>query len=241
MSRSRRDRRRGFQYLPPGAPGEIQNPSSPASWTTMIGKRWPVRARVFSWICAKRSSSPATSPPRSECFDILSPPPGDSDVISQIDRLSSNETKIAPRSVRIAVGVWGWSATICMVASRVRVSNLIVAGQANYFGRAGGDRPPGERQRRACELSNLRSFAQSHAWRSRIVAGICHGEAARVPGWIGPRRFIRRLLDAGWRLRPPFLSFGAPCGQGKNKGPSIGVEGPLRAVVCSAWSGSGTA
>ena len=103
----------------------IQNPSSPASWTTMIGKRWPVRARAFSWICAKRSSSPATSPPRSECFDILSPPPGDSDVISQIDRLSSSETKIAPRSVRIAVGVWGWSsATICMVASRVRVSNL---------------------------------------------------------------------------------------------------------------------
>ena len=42
---------------------------------------------------------------RSECFDILSPPPGDSDVISQIDRLSSSETKIAPRSVRIAVGV----------------------------------------------------------------------------------------------------------------------------------------
>jgi hypothetical protein len=32
--------------------------------------------------------------------------------------------EIAPRSVRIAVGVWGWSATICMVASRVRVSNL---------------------------------------------------------------------------------------------------------------------
>ena len=67
---------------------------------------------------------PGASPPRSECFDILSPPPGDSDVISQIDRLSSNETKIAPRSVRIAVGVWGWSATICMVASRVRFSNL---------------------------------------------------------------------------------------------------------------------
>ena len=81
-------------------------------------------ARAFSWICAKRSSSPATSPPRTECFDIFSPPPGDSDVISQIDRLSSNETKIAPRSVRIAVGVWGWSATICMVASRVRVRNL---------------------------------------------------------------------------------------------------------------------
>ena len=79
---------------------------------TMIGKRRPVLARAFSWICAKRSSSPATSPPRSECFDILSPPPGDSDVISQIDRLSSNETKIAPRSVRIAVGVFPSSAKL---------------------------------------------------------------------------------------------------------------------------------
>src|SRR6516165_9442201 len=53
------------------------------------------------------------------CFDIFSPPPGDSDVTSQVDRLSSNETKIAPRSVRIAVGAWDRSVTICMVASRV--------------------------------------------------------------------------------------------------------------------------
>src|ERR1700722_18243168 len=68
----------------------------------MIGKLRPVRARAFSWICAKRPNSPATPPPRTECFDILSPPPGDSDVISQVDRLSSNEMKIAPRSVRIA-------------------------------------------------------------------------------------------------------------------------------------------
>jgi hypothetical protein len=71
-----------------------------------------------------RSSSPATSPPRTTCFDIFSPPPGDSDVISHVDRLSSNETKIAPRSVRIAVGASGRSATVCMVASRVGGSNL---------------------------------------------------------------------------------------------------------------------
>jgi hypothetical protein len=32
-----------------------------------------------------------------------SPPPGDSEVISHFERLSSKETKIAPRSVRIAV------------------------------------------------------------------------------------------------------------------------------------------
>jgi len=49
---------------------------------------------------------------------------GESDVISQVDRLSSTETKIAARSVRIAVGAWGRAATICMIASRVRwVSN----------------------------------------------------------------------------------------------------------------------
>jgi hypothetical protein len=45
-------------------------------------------------------------------------------VISHVDRLSSNETKIAPRSVRIAVGASGRSATVCMVASRVGGNNL---------------------------------------------------------------------------------------------------------------------
>jgi hypothetical protein len=44
--------------------------------------------------------SPADTP----CFDIFSPPPGEIDVINQVERLSSNETKIAPRLVRIAVG-----------------------------------------------------------------------------------------------------------------------------------------
>jgi hypothetical protein len=56
-------------------------------------KTFPVLARVFSRSCAKRSNSPATSPPCTTCFDIFSPPPGDSDVISHVDRLSSNETK----------------------------------------------------------------------------------------------------------------------------------------------------
>src|SRR5208282_5946263 len=91
---------------------------------TTNGKTFPVLARVFSRSRAKRSSSPATSPPRTTCFDIFSPPPGDSDVISHVDRLSSNETKIAPRSVRIAVGASGRSATVCMVTSRVGGSNL---------------------------------------------------------------------------------------------------------------------
>jgi hypothetical protein len=37
-------------------------------------------------------------------FDIFSPLPGDSDVISQVERLSSKETKMAPTLLRIAVG-----------------------------------------------------------------------------------------------------------------------------------------
>lgn len=71
---------------------------------TIIVKLFPVLIRAFSRSCVRRSSSPAISPPRIECFDIFSPLPGDSDVISQVERLSSNETKIAPRSVWIAVG-----------------------------------------------------------------------------------------------------------------------------------------
>src|ERR1700674_1295818 len=91
---------------------------------TTNGKTFPVLARAFSRSRAKRSSSSATSPPRTTCLDIFSPPPGDSDVISHVDRLSSNETKIAPRSVRIAVGASGRSATVCTVASRIGGSNL---------------------------------------------------------------------------------------------------------------------
>jgi hypothetical protein len=47
--------------------------------------------------------SPAATP----CFDIFSPAQGDSEVISQVERLSSNETKIAPRSLRMVPGASG--------------------------------------------------------------------------------------------------------------------------------------
>jgi hypothetical protein len=49
--------------------------------------------------------------------DIFSPPPDDSEVISQLERLNSNETKIAPRSVWIAVNGSDLSATTFMVSS----------------------------------------------------------------------------------------------------------------------------
>src|SRR5260370_39780743 len=59
---------------------------------------------------------------------MFSPPSGDRDVINQADRLSSKETKIARRSVWIAVGASARSATTCMVVSRVGgVSNLTLS------------------------------------------------------------------------------------------------------------------
>src|ERR1700730_4710464 len=64
------------------------------------------------------------SPAGTLCFDIFSPPSGDSDVISQVERLSSNEMNIAPRSLRIAFGASARSATVCMVVSRVGGRNL---------------------------------------------------------------------------------------------------------------------
>ena len=73
------------------------------SWMTTMGKDFLVRANAFCFKSENRASNPATSPARTECFDIFSPEPGDSDVMSQIERLSSKETKIAARSVWIAV------------------------------------------------------------------------------------------------------------------------------------------
>ena len=85
----------------------------------MMGKSRPVRPRAFSLSWANRTSKPATSPARIECFDIFSPAPGDKDVISQVDRLSSKDAKIAGRSVWIAVDASVRSAATCMVVSTV--------------------------------------------------------------------------------------------------------------------------
>src|SRR5271157_646892 len=90
----------------------------------MIGKDFPVRANAFFCNSENRASSAATSPARKECFDIFSPEPGDSDVMSQIERLSSKEMKIAARLVWMAVGASGRSAMVGMVVSRVGVRNL---------------------------------------------------------------------------------------------------------------------
>src|ERR1700687_2700755 len=86
---------------------------------TITGNDFPVRANAFCLISEKRASSTQMSPAGTLCFDIFSPPLGDSDVISQVERLSSNEMKIAPRSLRMALSASGRSAIICMAVSRV--------------------------------------------------------------------------------------------------------------------------
>src|SRR5919112_5678197 len=83
---------------------------------TMIGKTCPIRARAFSLSWDKRARRAAMSPLRTECFDIFSPPPGASEVMTQVERLSSRDTKIALRSVRIAACSLGRGQRACMVA-----------------------------------------------------------------------------------------------------------------------------
>jgi hypothetical protein len=56
-------------------------------------KASPVRANAFFISSEKRASSAAMPPADALCVDIFSPPPGDSGVISQVERLSSKETK----------------------------------------------------------------------------------------------------------------------------------------------------
>src|SRR5437763_7705057 len=56
------------------------------------------------------------SPLGTEYFDIFSPPPGASEVMTQVERLSSRDTKIALRSVRTAACFSGRGQRACMVA-----------------------------------------------------------------------------------------------------------------------------
>ena len=75
----------------------------------MIGKRWPVRARCkLSWIVRSARHRQPRHRRRAARLRHPFPPPGDSDVISQIDRLSSNEDENrAEIGDGLAVGVWG--------------------------------------------------------------------------------------------------------------------------------------
>ena len=90
----------------------VQKPSRPTSSNYDDSNDLPVR--ILHLVLELRELRPqsATLPLRTVYFDIFSAA-GDSDVMSQVDRLSFNETKIAPRSVRIAVlRAWGRSVII---------------------------------------------------------------------------------------------------------------------------------
>src|SRR3954467_1866134 len=116
----------------------LQNPSSPASWMTMIGKTCPVRARAFSLSWDKRARRAAMSPLRSACLDIFSPPPGAREVMTQVERLSSRDTKIALRSVRIAACSSGRGQRACMVAPKWVVQHPHSARERGATNRAHG-------------------------------------------------------------------------------------------------------
>ena len=58
------------------------------------------------------------SPAFTVCFDIFSPAPGDNDVTSQVFRESSNDRKIARRSMWIAIVASGRLAVMGMIGSR---------------------------------------------------------------------------------------------------------------------------
>src|SRR5271165_3978824 len=94
---------------------------------TTIGKDFPVRSDAFRFSSETRASSAATSRACTECFDIFPAKPADSDVINQMERLSSKEMKTAARLVWMAVGASCRSATVGMLVSRVGVRNLTLS------------------------------------------------------------------------------------------------------------------
>src|SRR5271165_3598684 len=102
---------------------------------TTTGKDFPVRSDAFRFSSETRASSAATSPACTECFDIFPAKPGDSDVINQMERLSSKEMKIAARLVWMAVGAscrsatvgYGWHARLQSRCSQPHSARALVA------------------------------------------------------------------------------------------------------------------
>ena len=103
----------------------------------MIGKSPPVRATALRLSSANRRSRPDTSLAGTERLDIFSPPPGDREVINHALRDSSIETKIAPRSVRMAACA-GRGASLSIIGSRVSAS-------ATSLSRSAGRQPNAHR------------------------------------------------------------------------------------------------
>src|SRR3954454_347603 len=64
-------------------------------------------AGFLPWSWNKRARRAAMSPLGTECFDIFSPLPRAREVMTQVERLSSRDTKIALRLVRTATCSFG--------------------------------------------------------------------------------------------------------------------------------------
>src|SRR3954452_21701513 len=163
---------------------------------TMMGKTCPVRARAFSLSWDKRARRAAMSPLRTACFDIFSPPPGAREVMTQVERLSSSETKIALRSVRIAACLSGRGQRACMVAPAWVVQHptlpesrvLPIAPMGSSC-----EPPPGS----TTTLGRMAGARRS-----------CRSDRPVKPVWSfcasGPRRrcWIRRSCEPGWPRLP---------------------------------------
>src|SRR3954454_23510201 len=78
------------------------------------------------------------SPLGTECLDIFSPPPGAREVMTQVERLSSRDTKIALRSVRIEACSSGRGQRACMVAPEWVVQHPHSAREQGATNRAHG-------------------------------------------------------------------------------------------------------
>jgi hypothetical protein len=88
-----------------------QKPSKPASWMLTTSTAPRPRCSALALRRARSSSRAAPSPPATVCFDIL-PLPGDRDVTSQVEPLSSSGTKSLASSGGLATASWArWSVT----------------------------------------------------------------------------------------------------------------------------------
>src|SRR3984957_4007008 len=100
---------------------------------TTTWKDGPVRANAFCWSSDRRASSAAMFPADKPCFDIFSPPPGERDVINQVEQLSSNEAKIAPGLVWVAVGSAKWGPSDISRLQAERICDLSLRTSASRY------------------------------------------------------------------------------------------------------------
>src|SRR3954462_10589305 len=105
------------------------------------------------------------SPLRTECCAIFAPRPGAREVMTQVERLSSRDTKIALRSVRIAACSSGRGQRACMVAPEWVVQHPHSAREQGATNRAHGI----STQRRAYDIVADTAAISCPLARSQIV------------------------------------------------------------------------